>query len=105
MSDIQDHFEYTFKKHEEKTDNTSKRIYIKKIENRIAFRIKTGYYLELLMPKAMKIFPSTESKIAKDKKGENVPHLEITETVLVHCNIVINDYHEDSRVFYAFVNS
>ena len=53
----------------------------------------------------MKIFPSTESEIAKDKKGENVPHLEITETVLVHCNIVINDYHEDSRVFYAFVNS
>ena len=43
------------------------------------------------------------NKITKDKNGENVPHLEITEVVLVHCNIVNNDYQQDSRVLYIFV--
>ena len=46
---------------------------------------------------------STENKITKNKNGENVPHLEITEVVLVHCNIVNNDYQQDSRVLYTFV--
>ena len=51
----------------------------------------------------MKLLESTENKIAKDKNGENEPHLEITEVVLVHCNIVNNDYQQDSRVLYTFV--
>ena len=51
----------------------------------------------------MKLLGSTENKIIKDKNGENVPHLEITEVVLVHCNIVNNDYQQDSRVLYTFV--
>ena len=51
----------------------------------------------------MKLFGSTKNKITKDKNGENVPHLEITEVVLVHCNIVNNDYQQDSRVLYIFV--
>ena len=51
----------------------------------------------------MKLLGSTENKITKDKNDENVPHLEITEVVLVHCNIVNNDYQQDSRVFYTFV--
>ena len=50
----------------------------------------------------MKLLGSTENKITKDKNGENVPHLEITEVVLVHCNIVNNDYQHDSRVLYMF---
>ena len=50
----------------------------------------------------MKLLGSTENKITKDKNGENVPHLEITEVVLVHCNIVNNDYQQDSRVLYTF---
>ena len=50
----------------------------------------------------MKLFGSTKSKIAKDKNGENVPYLEITEIVLIHCNIVNNDYQQDSRVSYTF---
>ena len=66
-------------------------IYKNKIENRIAFKIKTGYYLKLLTPERMKLLGSTKSKITKDKNGENVPYLEITEVVLVHCNIVNND--------------
>ena len=51
----------------------------------------------------MKLLGSTENKITKDKNGENVPHLEITEVILVHCNIVNNDYQQDSRVLYIFV--
>ena len=51
----------------------------------------------------MKLLGSTENKITKDKNGENVPHLEITEVVLVHCNIVNNDYQQDSRVLCTFV--
>ena len=51
----------------------------------------------------MKLLGSTKSNIIKDKSGENVPHLEITKVVLVHCNILNNDYQEDSRVLYIFV--
>ena len=51
----------------------------------------------------MKLLGSTKNKITKDKNGENVPHLEITEVVLVHCDIVNNDYQQDSRVLYTFV--
>ena len=51
----------------------------------------------------MKLLGSTENKIAKDKNVENLPHLEITEVVLVHCNIVNNDYQQDLRVLYMFV--
>ena len=68
------------------------RIYVNKIENRITFKIKTGYYLELLAPETMKLLSIIENKITKDKTGENVPHLEIIEVILVHCNIVDKDY-------------
>ena len=51
----------------------------------------------------MKLLGSTKNKITKDKNGENVPHLEITEVVLVHCNIVNNDYQQDSRILYTFL--
>ena len=79
------------------------RVYVNEIENRIAFRIKTRYYLELLIPERMKLLGSTENKITKDNNGENVPHLEITEVVLAHCNIVNNDFQQDLRVLYIFV--
>ena len=51
----------------------------------------------------MELLASNKNKITKDKNGENVPHLEIAEVVLVHCNIVNNDYQQDSRVLYTFV--
>ena len=51
----------------------------------------------------MKFLGSTKSKINKNKNDENVPNLEITEVVFVHCNIVNNDYQQDSRVLYTFV--
>ena len=103
IPDIQDYFEYILKKHGESVDNPSIRMYINRIENRIIFKIKNGYYLELLTPDTMKLLGSTESKITKDKNCENVPHLEVAELVLVHCNLVNNDYQQNSRILYTFV--
>ena len=119
VSDIQGYFEYILKKHGEDIDsdsdsdsdtdtdtNTNKpsvQIYVNKIENRVTFRIKNEHTLELLTPETMKLLGSTENKITKDNNGENVPHLEITEVILVHCNIANNDYQQDSRVLYTFV--
>ena len=82
ISDIQDYFEYILHKHNKNVDNPSVRIYVNKIENRITFKIKNGYYLELLTPETMKLLGSNESKITKDKNGENMSNLEITELVL-----------------------
>ena len=57
------------------------------------------------MAEAVKLLGSTKSTITKDENAENVPHLEIKEVVLVHCNIVINDYQHNSRVLYKFVHT
>ena len=114
VSDIQDYFKYILKKHEEKINNDdddddddknkpSIQIYINNVENRITFKIKDGYSLEILTKGTMKLLDSTENKTTKDKNGENVPHLEITEVELVHCDMVNNDYQQDSRVLYTFV--
>ena len=103
VSDIQDYFECILKKHNENVDSPSIRIYINKIETRITFKIKNGYYIELLTPETMKLLGSNESKITKDKNGENVPYLEIAAVVLVHCNVVNNDYQQDSRILHTFV--
>ena len=51
----------------------------------------------------MKLLGSTNNEITKDKNGENVPHLEITEVVLIHCNIVNNDYQQDLRILFTFI--
>ena len=53
----------------------------------------------------MKLLGSTKNKITKDKNGENLPHLEITEVILVHCNMVNNDYQQDSRALYTFLTN
>ena len=103
VSDIQDYFEYILKNNGENNDKASIHIYVNKIKNRVTFKIKDAYSLELLTPETMKLLESTKNKITKNKNGENVPHLEITEVVLVHCNIVNNDYQQDSRVLYTFV--
>ena len=84
------------KKHGEDIDKKSVQLYVNKIENRVTFKIKNGYSLELLTPETMKLLGSTKNKITKDKNDENIPHLEITEVVLVHCDIVNNDCQQDS---------
>ena len=103
VSDIQDYFEYILKKLEKNIDKPSLQIFVNKIENRITFKIKDGYSLEILTLETMKLLGSNENKITKYKNRENVPHLQITELVLVDCNTVDNDYQQDSRVLDTFV--
>ena len=70
VSEIQDYFEYIVKKHETVTDNPSIMISVNKIENRITFKVKTGYYLERLTPEMMKLLRSNNSEISKDDIGQ-----------------------------------
>ena len=93
------------KKHVILNDNSSIKIYSNKVKNRIVFKIKNGYKLELLTPETMKLLGSTKKVVDKDKNGENVPKLEIVEVVLVHCNLVKNDYQHTSKVLFTFVPS
>ena len=86
----------------ESVDNPSIKIYVNKFENRVTFKIKNGYYLELLTPETMKLLGSSESKITKDKNGENVLPLEIAELVLIICNLFNNSYQQNSRILYTF---
>ena len=81
------------KKHSKNVDKPSIKIYVNKIENRITFNIKNGYYLELLTPETIKLLGKNKSKITKENNGENVPHLQIVEVVLVHCNLVNSLFH------------
>ena len=78
-------------------------IYVNEIENRITFKIKSWYYLELLTSEKLRLLRSNKSQITKNKNGENVLHLKIDEVVLIHCNIIKSIYHHDSRVLYTFV--
>ena len=85
-------FKIILKKHGKNIDKPSVKIFVNKTENRITFKIKNGYSIELLTPETMKLLRSTEYKITKDKNGEDVRHLEITEKELVQCNIADNEY-------------
>ena len=103
LADIQDYFGFIVKKHEALTENPLKQIYTNKITNRLVFKIKTAYKLELLTPETMKLLGSTKKVVDKDKNGENVPKLESVEVILVHCNLVKNDYQHTSKVLFTFV--
>ena len=84
-------------------NDPSTRIYINKIENIITLKSKTRYYLELLIPEIMKLLGSTKGKITKNENGENVLHLEITETVLVNCKII--NIIKESCIHLFLINS
>ena len=87
MSDIQNCFQYIIKKHEKVSDNAPMRVYVNQIKNIITFKINTGYNLKLLTPEMMKLLGSSTK--TEDENGENIPHLEITNIVLVHYNIIL----------------
>ena len=101
--EIQDYIEYIIKKHKTIAETAPILIYANKISNRIVFKIKTGYKLELLSKETMKLLGSTRDTIDADKNSENVPRLENVEVVLVHCNLVNNSYQQHSRVLFTFV--
>ena len=103
ISEIQDYIEYIIKKHETIGENPPILIYANTINNRIVFKIKSGYKLELLSKETMKLLGSTKYTIDADKNRENVPKLENVEVVLVHCNLVNNSYQQHSRVLFTFV--
>ena len=103
ISDIQDYFEYVIKEHETLAENPPIQIYPNKIKNRIVFKVKTGYKLELLSPETMKLLGSAKKDVDKDKDGEDVSKLESAEVVLVHCNLVNNSYQQASKVLFTFV--
>ena len=101
---IQDYFEYIFKKRNETiTNNHPVQIYVNRIKNRIVFKIKTGYKLELLSKETMKLLESTKQVTDEENNSENVPKLESVEVVLMHCNVVKNDYQQGSKVIFTFV--
>ena len=85
------------------TENPSVQIYPSKIKNRIVFKIKTGYKLELLTPVTMKLLGSAKKDVDKDKHGENVSKLESVVVVLERCNLVKNNYQHTSKVLFAFI--
>ena len=90
MSEIQDYIEYIIKKHETIGETVPALVYANTINNRIVFKIKSGYKLELLSKETMKLLGSTKNIIDSDKNSENVPRLENVEVVLVHCNLLNN---------------
>ena len=101
VSDIQDYFEYIIKKHKTIADNPPVKIYVNKIKNRIFFKTKTGYKLELLTKETMQLLGSSKKVIDKSKDEEIVPRLETVEVVSVHCNSVNNSYQQASKVLFT----
>ena len=104
IADIRDYFEVIIKKLET-SENPSVQTYPNKIKNRIVFKIKTGYKLELLTPETIKLLGSGKKDVDKIKDEENVPKLESVEVVLMHCNLVKNDYQHASKVLFTFVSN
>ena len=103
VSDIQDYFEFIIKKHETIVDNPPIQTYVNKIKNRIIFKIKIGYKLELLTKETMQLLGSSKKEIDQNKNGEIVPRLETVEVVLVHCNLENSNYQQASKVLFTFV--
>ena len=99
---LQNYFEYITKKHETIADVSPVLIYVNKINSRIAFKIKSGYKLELLS-ETMRLLGSSGDTIDGNKNSELVPKLESVDFVLVHCNLVNNNYQQASKVLFTFV--
>ena len=89
---VLNYFEFVIKKHETLIENPLIQMYPNKIKNRIVFKIKTDYKLELLTPKTRKLLRSTKKDVDADKNSENIPKLESVEIDLFDCNSVKNDY-------------
>ena len=85
------------------TENLLIQIGPNKIKSKIVFKIKTRYKLEKLTPETMRLLGSAKKDVDKDKHGENLPKLESLEAVLVHCNLVKNDYQHTSKILFTFV--
>ena len=98
---------WIYKKHKTIAIISPIHFYISRINNRLVFKIKDGYKLELQMSETIELFGSTEKLIEKTKKikknGENVPILEVVKVVLVYCSWEDNQYEQRSEVLYTFM--
>ena len=101
-SGIQDHIEYIIKNHKELPFNPPILIYINRINNRLVFKIKYGYKLELQTPETMELSSNTKKLIDKTKYREIVPSVEVVKVVLVQCNLVDSPYQQKLEVLYTF---
>ena len=97
IADIQDYFEFIIKRHETLTENPPVQIYPNKIKDRIVFKIKTGYKLELLSLETMKLLGSTKKEVDKGKGEEDVPKSESVDVFLVHHNLVLFTFVPNKR--------
>ena len=100
---LQNYFEYIIKKHETIAEVSPVLIYVNEINNRIVFKIKSGYNLKLLSKETMRLLGSSSDTIDGDKNSELVPKLESVDLVLVHCNVVNNNYQQASKLLFTFV--
>ena len=91
------------KKQEAIANNPPVQIYVNKIKSRIAFKIETGYKLELLSLETMKLLGGTKKDVDQDKDGEDASKLKSAKVALVHCNLVNNNYQQASKVLFTFV--
>ena len=108
MSDIQDYIEYIIKKHETLTAIPPVHIYTNRVVNRLVFKVKDRYKLELQTPETTKLFGpkiSPKKLIDKRKNEENLPGLEEDVRVLVQCNLVDNQYQQKSKTLYIFTSN
>ena len=103
IEQIQDYFKCIIEKHETIADDPPVHIYVNKVKNTIVFKIKTGYKLEFLTEETIQLLGNSEKIIDKNKDGEIVPRLEAVEIILVHCNLVNNNYQQVSKVLFTFV--
>ena len=100
---LQNYFEYIIKKHETIAEVSPVLIYLNEINNRIVFKIKSGYKLELLSKETMRLLGSSSDTIDGNKNSELVPKLESVDLVLVHCNVVNNNCQQAFKVLFTFV--
>ena len=99
MSDIQDYIKYIIKKHKTLATVVPIHVYINRINNRLVFKVKDGYKIEVQMPETIKLFGSTKRLIDKTKHGEFVLSLEVVELVLVQRNLVDKKYQQNLKYY------
>ena len=100
---LQNYFEYIIKKHATVADISPVLIYVNEINNRIFFKIKSGYKLELLLKETMRLLGSSTNTIDGDKNSKLVPKLESVDLVSVHSNLLNNSYQQASKLLFTFV--
>ena len=100
---LQNYFEYIIKKHETIDKVSPVLIYVNEINNRIVFKIKSGYKLELLSKETMRLLGSSSDTTDDNKNSVLVPKLESVDLVLVQCNVVNNNYQQASKILFTFI--